>query len=57
MITIPSHTLHAFQPLDISCFKHFKTTFKKKNGATMARRKYNELGKIALARWVDKVLD
>ncbi len=35
MITIPSHTLHAFQLLDISCFKRFKTTFKEKNDATM----------------------
>jgi len=57
MITIPAHTLHAFQPLDISCFKRFKTTFLKKNVATMVRKKYSELDKIALAKWVDKVLD
>jgi hypothetical protein len=55
MIIIPSHTLHAFQPLNISCFKHFKTTFWKKNDATMAKRNYNKLNKTALARWVDKL--
>jgi hypothetical protein len=27
MITLLSQTSHAFQPLDISCFKPFKTTF------------------------------
>jgi hypothetical protein len=57
MINVPSHTLHAFQPSDIFCFKHFKITLRKKNDATMTRRKYNELDKIALAKWVDKVLN
>jgi hypothetical protein len=28
MITLPSHTSHALQPLDVSCFKPFKTTLK-----------------------------
>ncbi len=32
MITLPSHTSHALQPLDVSCFKPFKTEFKKKKG-------------------------
>ncbi len=27
MITLPSHTSYAFQPLDVFCFKSFKTTF------------------------------
>jgi hypothetical protein len=53
MINVPSHTLHAFQPLDIFCFNHFKTTVRKKNDATTTRRKYNELDKIALVKWVD----
>jgi len=46
MITLPSHTSHALQPLDVSCFKPFKTTFKKERDATMARSKYQELNKI-----------
>jgi hypothetical protein len=30
MITLPSHTSHALQPLDVSYFKPFKIAFKKK---------------------------
>jgi hypothetical protein len=29
MITLQPHTSHVFQPLNVSCFKPFKTTFKK----------------------------
>ena len=28
IISLPSHTSHALQPLDIACFKPFKTTFR-----------------------------
>jgi hypothetical protein len=30
MVILPSHTSHALQPLDVICFKLFKTTFRKK---------------------------
>jgi hypothetical protein len=30
MITLPSHTSHALQPFDVSCFKPFKIAFLKK---------------------------
>ncbi len=30
MVILPSHTSHALQPLDVNCFKLFKTTFRKK---------------------------
>jgi len=30
IVTLPSHTYHALQPLDVSCFKPFKTTLGKK---------------------------
>jgi hypothetical protein len=46
MITLPSHTSHALQPLVVSCFKPFKTTLNKEKDATMARSKYQELDKI-----------
>jgi hypothetical protein len=46
MITLPSHTSHAFQPLDVLCFKPFKTTFKKEKDVAMARIKYQEPNKI-----------
>ena len=29
IISLPSHTSHALQPLDIACFAPFKTTFRK----------------------------
>ena len=29
IIFLPSHTSHALQPLDVACFKLFKTTFRK----------------------------
>jgi hypothetical protein len=37
MITLPFHTSHALQPLDISCFKPFKITFKKDKDVAMSR--------------------
>jgi hypothetical protein len=30
MIILSSHTSHAFQPLDVACFKPFKMLLKKK---------------------------
>ncbi len=53
MITLPSHTSHALQPLDVSCFKPFKTTFRKVKDATMFKSNHIKLNKIILARWVD----
>jgi hypothetical protein len=57
MITLPSHTSHALQPLDVGCFKPFKTTFRKERDITMVKRNYTELDKITLTRWVEKALD
>ncbi len=53
MITLPSHTSHALQPLDVSCFKPFKTTFRKVRDATMFKSNHIELNKIIIAGWVD----
>jgi hypothetical protein len=57
MITLPSHTSHALQPLDVSCFKPFKTTFRKERDNNMVINNYNEPNKVTLASWVDKALD
>jgi hypothetical protein len=57
MITLPSHTSHALQPLDMACFKPFKTNLKKERDITMVRRNYIEPYKITLVRWVDKTLN
>jgi len=54
MIRLPSHTLHALQPLYVSCFKLFKTAFKKVRDVIMSRNNQMELDKIILARWVDQ---
>jgi len=53
MITLPSNTSYALQPLDVSCFKPFKTTFKKVKDVTMSKNNHMELNKITLARWVN----
>ncbi len=57
MITLPLHTSHAFQPLDVACFKPFKIAFGKERDIIMVRRNYIELNKITLARWIKKTLD
>jgi hypothetical protein len=50
MVTLLSHTSHALQPLDVVCFKPFKTTFRKEKETTMINRNYIELNKIVSAR-------
>jgi hypothetical protein len=57
MITLPSHTLQTLQPLDVFCFKPFKTTFKKVKNASMFRNNDMEPCKITLIGWVDQVLE
>jgi len=57
MITLPSHTSHAFQPMDVACFKPFKNDFRKERDATMVKRNYTKPNKITLTGWVDKALD
>jgi hypothetical protein len=54
MITLPSQTSHVLQPLNLSCFKPFKTTFFKKNNNNMVNNNYKELDKITFANKVDK---
>jgi hypothetical protein len=53
MIILLAHTSHAFQPLDVSCFKPFKIAFQKVRDATMANRNYIKPDNIILAGWVD----
>ncbi len=56
MVTLHSHASHALQPLDVICFKPFKTTFKKERNTIMISSNYIELDKIVLIGWVDKAL-
>jgi hypothetical protein len=57
MVTLPSHTSHALQPLYLACFKPFKTAFRKERDTTMINRNYIEPNKLVLEGWVDKTLD
>jgi hypothetical protein len=57
MLTMPSHTSHILQPLDVSCFKPFKTVFRKERDGAMAKKVYIKSNKITLMGWVDKALD
>jgi len=57
MVTLPSHTSHALQPLDVSCFKPFETTFKKEKDNAMVKNNNYELEKCTLVIWVNKALD
>jgi hypothetical protein len=57
MVTLPSHTSHALQPLDVSCFKPFKTTFKKEKNNAMVKNSHCELDKCILVTWGNKALD
>jgi hypothetical protein len=57
MITLPSHTSHALQPLNVYCFKPFKISFLKVRDAIMSRNNHMELDKITLDRWVDQALE
>ncbi len=54
MIILLSHTSHALWPLDVACFKPFKTPFRKERNIAMVRKNYTKPNKITLARWVDK---
>jgi hypothetical protein len=51
-----SHTSDSLQPLDVSYFKSFKTTFEKVKDAITFKSNHMELDKIALARWIDQAL-
>ncbi len=57
MVTLQAHASHALQPLDVSCFKPFKITFRKEKDNAMVKNNHYELDKCTLARWVDKSLD
>ncbi len=46
MITLLSHTSHALQPLDVFCFKPFKTTFRKVRDVAMSRSNHQELDNL-----------
>ncbi len=56
MVTLPSYTSHAFQPLDVACFKPFKSAFGKEKDATMVNNNYCKPNKITLVALADQAL-
>ena len=53
MISLPSHTSHALQPLDVACFKPFKIAFKAYRNKWMVQNNGGKVEKQTLAHWVD----
>jgi hypothetical protein len=52
MVILPSHTWHALQPLDVVCFKPFKTTFRVYRDIWSIANKGQQCKKEDLAQWV-----
>ena len=56
MLTLPSHTSHAMQPLDVAVFKPFKTAFRAYRDVWTMNHKGNVPRKEDLAQWVSLAL-
>jgi hypothetical protein len=56
MVTLPTHTSHVLEPLDVSCFKPFKNAFKKEKDNAKVRNNHYESNKCTLISWVNKIL-
>jgi hypothetical protein len=56
LVSLPSHTLHALQPLDVSVFKPFKTYFREYRNYWTSRNVGQKATKEALAQWVSLAL-
>jgi hypothetical protein len=52
LITLPSHTSCVLQPLDVSCFKPFKITFKAYKDVWTLANKGRDANKEDLVQWV-----
>jgi len=57
MVIFPTHNPHALQPLDVFCFKTFKTIFRKEKDVALSKNNYMEPDKITLVGWVNQALD
>jgi hypothetical protein len=57
LLTLPSHTSHAMQPLDVSCFKPFKQAFWLLRDVWTLRNKSRGASKKVLAEWVPLALE
>jgi hypothetical protein len=57
LLMLPSHTSHAMQPLDVSCFKPFKQAFRLGRDVWTLRNKSAGASKEVLANWVSVALE
>jgi hypothetical protein len=57
LLTLTSHTLHAMQPLDASCFKPFKQAFRSLRVVWTLHNKSKGPSKEVLEKWVSTALE
>ena len=57
MISLPSHTSHALQPLDVACFGPFKKAFRAYRDLWNMQGKGNNINKEHLAQWASLALE
>jgi hypothetical protein len=56
LVTLPSHTSHALQPLDVNVFGPFKRAFRIYRDIWAMNNKEKGAKKVVLAEWVSKAL-
>jgi hypothetical protein len=56
LLTFPSHTSHALQPLDVAVFKSFKSHFREYRNYWLFRNMNQRTTKEILAQWVSLAL-
>jgi hypothetical protein len=56
IVSLPSHTSHALQPLDVSCFKPFKSAFRQIRDSWTLVNKGRKVEKQDLCEWTAQAL-
>ena len=56
IVTLPSHTSHALQPLDRTCFAPFKAAFRRIRDDWIRDRQNKKVSKSMLCEWTSKAL-
>ena len=56
IVSLPSHTSHALQPLDLVCFAPFKIAFRKQRDTWTLVINNKNIGKQELCQWTSKAL-
>jgi hypothetical protein len=56
IVSLPSHTSHALQPLDVSCFKPFKAAFRQVRDSWTVVNKGRKVERQDLCEWTSQAL-